>query len=179
MGFEPQACWIKDNKGDNHFASMTGFVCTTGLVRCLVVGHQIRLMYHRIWSYMEPELRCGCLCIVKCMHVWVWLHNQLHKYTCAQVIELSKVCLPSSDVCCAAVLLCSLAHILSRESLCACMRPQLHHALILCVLEQWAWWKQVHKTAWGLVPEPHVTCKSVSICMFVTAYFACGACLSW
>ena len=36
MGFEPKTCGVKD-KGDNHLASMTGFVRATGLVRCLVI----------------------------------------------------------------------------------------------------------------------------------------------
>ncbi len=37
MGFEPKTCGVKD-KGDDHLASMTGFVRATGLVRCLVIG---------------------------------------------------------------------------------------------------------------------------------------------
>jgi hypothetical protein len=36
MGFEPKTCGVKD-KGDNHLASMTGFVRATGLVRYLVI----------------------------------------------------------------------------------------------------------------------------------------------
>ena len=37
MGFEPKTCGVKD-EGDNHLASMTGFVRATRLVRCLVIG---------------------------------------------------------------------------------------------------------------------------------------------
>ncbi len=57
MEFEPKTCGVKD-KGNNHLASMTGFVRATEFVRCLVIGKPQRAYVSQNMIMRESATRC-------------------------------------------------------------------------------------------------------------------------